>query len=48
LGAPGAARYQQLWHLDPGLTVTTVSRSYAVATAPGTQLEIRQIPFPAR
>jgi hypothetical protein len=46
--ASGAASYQQLWHLDPGLTVTRVSRSYAVATAPGTQLEIRQIPLPGQ
>jgi Heparinase II/III-like protein len=46
--ASGAPSYQQLWHLDPGLTVTTVSRSYAVATAPGTQLEIRQIPLPGQ
>ena len=46
--ASGASRYQQLWHLDPGLTVTTVTRSYAVATAPGAQLEIRQIPLPGQ
>ena len=46
--ASGAGRYQQLWHLDPGLTVTTVTRSVAVATAPGTQLEIRQIPLPGQ
>jgi Heparinase II/III-like protein len=46
--ASGAAGYQQLWHLDPGLTVSTVTRSYAVATAPGTQLEIRQIPLPGQ
>jgi hypothetical protein len=46
--ASGAARYQQLWHLDPGLTVTTVTGSYAVATAPGTELEIRQIPLPGQ
>ncbi len=46
--ASGASSYQQLWHLDPGLTVTRVSRSYAVATAPGTQLEIRQIPLPGQ
>jgi hypothetical protein len=46
--ASGAASYQQLWHLDPGLTVTTVTRSSVVATAPGTQLEIRQIPLPGQ
>jgi hypothetical protein len=46
--ACGATSYQQLWHLDPGLTVTTVSRSYAIATAPGTQLEIKQIALPGQ
>ncbi len=46
--ASGASSYQQLWHLDPGLTVTTVTRSYAVATAPGTELEIAQIPLPGQ
>jgi Heparinase II/III-like protein len=46
--AEGAPSYQQLWHLDPGLTVTTVRDSYAIATAPGTQLEIRQIPLPGQ
>jgi hypothetical protein len=46
--AAGARRYQQLWHLDPALRVTTVSRTYAVATAPGTQLQIRQIPLPGQ
>jgi hypothetical protein len=46
--APGAASYRQLWHLNLGLTLTRVSRSGAVATAPGTQLEIRQIPLPGQ
>ncbi len=46
--ASGATSYQQLWHLDPGLEVTTVTRSYAIAAAPGTQLEIRQIPLPGQ
>ena len=46
--ASGASVYQQLWHLDPGLTVTTVTRSYAMAAAPGTELEIRQIPLPGQ
>jgi hypothetical protein len=46
--ASGASRYEQLWHLDPGLAVTSVTRSYAIATAPGTQLEIRQIPLPGQ
>jgi hypothetical protein len=46
--ASGASRYQQLWHLDPGLSVTTVGRSYAVATAAGTRLLISQIPLPGQ
>ena len=46
--ASGAADYEQLWHLDPGLKVTTVTSSYAIATAPGTQLELRQIPLPGQ
>jgi Heparinase II/III-like protein len=46
--ASGAASYQQLWHLDPSLTVTRVGRSYAVATAPGTQLDISQIALPGQ
>jgi Heparinase II/III-like protein len=52
--ASGASSYEQLWHLDPGLRVTTVTRSYAIATVPGTpgtpgtQLEIRQIPLPGQ
>jgi hypothetical protein len=36
--ASGATSYQQLWHLDPSLRITTVTRSYAIASAPGTQL----------
>jgi Heparinase II/III-like protein len=46
--ASGAPSYEQLWHLDPGLTVTSVSKTGAVATAPGTQLDIRQIPLPGQ
>jgi Heparinase II/III-like protein len=46
--ASGAASYEQLWHLDPGLTVRSVTNSAAIATAPGTQLEIRQIPLPGQ
>ena len=33
--ASGASSYQQVWHLDPGLTVTTVTRSYAGRHRPG-------------
>jgi hypothetical protein len=46
--ASGAPSYQQLWHLDPALTVTSLTSSTAIATAPGTQLEIRQIPLPGQ
>jgi hypothetical protein len=42
----GAHYYQQLWHLAPQLRVTTLTRSEAIATAPGTQLVIRQISLP--
>jgi hypothetical protein len=46
--ASGASEYQQLWHLDPALRVTTLSRSYAIATAPGTELELAQVPLPGQ
>jgi hypothetical protein len=46
--ASGAPEYQQLWHLDPGLTVRTARSNYAIATAPGTELEIRQVPLPGQ
>jgi hypothetical protein len=44
----GAGVYQQLWHLDPGLTVRTAGAGYAVATAPGTELVIRQVALPGQ
>jgi hypothetical protein len=28
--------YQQLWHLDPALTVTSLTATEAIASAPGT------------
>jgi hypothetical protein len=46
--AAGASHYRQLWHLDPSLHVTKLSRSYAIASAPGTQLELLQIPLPGQ
>lgn len=46
--ARGASRYQQLWHLDPALRVSRVSRSYAVASAPGTELVLAQIALPGQ
>jgi hypothetical protein len=43
----GASAYQQLWHLDPGLTVTAVTASRAVATAPATPATAASAAFPA-
>jgi hypothetical protein len=42
-----AATYQQLWHLDPGLTVTTVTAGRAVATAPAISATTTSPAFPA-
>lgn len=44
----GAGTYQQLWHLGPSLSVTTVRDAYAVAAAPGTELVIRQLALPGQ
>lgn len=46
--ASGAGQYQQLWHLDPALHVTSLSDSDAIAAAPGTTLELLQIPLPGQ
>jgi hypothetical protein len=52
--ASGAPAYQQLWHLDPSLKVTTLTSSYAIASAPATKtapsakLELIQIPLPGQ
>jgi len=46
--ASGAAEYQQLWHLDPGLTVRSVGAAGAIATAPGTELALLQVPLPGQ
>lgn len=52
--ASGAPAYQQLWHLDPSLKVTTLARSYAIASAPATRtapaakLELIQVPLPGQ
>jgi Heparinase II/III-like protein len=43
----GAPSYQQLWHLDPGLTVTSVTASRAVATAPAIGATATSPAFPA-
>ena len=44
----GASEYQQLWHLDPALRVTRLGPSYALASAPSTELLLRQIPLPGQ
>jgi hypothetical protein len=46
--ASGASEYQQLWHLDPALRVTGVTRSCVIAAAPGTKLELLEIPLPGQ
>ena len=44
----GAGEYQQLWHLDPALTVQLVGAADAIATAPGTELALLQVPLPGQ
>jgi hypothetical protein len=46
--ASGAPGYQQLWHLDPELTVTHVSASSAIASAPGTELALLRVALPGQ
>jgi Heparinase II/III-like protein len=46
--ASGASEYQQLWHLDPALNVTTVTGTAAIASAPGTTLQLLRIPLPGQ
>ena len=46
--ATGAGEYQQLWHLDPALTVTRVAGAGATATAPGTELALLRVPLPGQ
>ena len=46
--ASGASSYEQLWHLDPALTVTSLTSSEAIAAAPGTELNLIQIPLPGQ
>jgi hypothetical protein len=46
-GSEGSAD-SQLWHLDPSLRVISVTRSAAVATAPGTSLTLAQVPLPGQ
>jgi Heparinase II/III-like protein len=46
--ASGAPSYQQLWHLDPALTVTHVGSSSAIASAPGTELALLRVALPGQ
>jgi len=41
----GSQRYETLWHLPPGQSVTVQSPTTAVATGPGMQTHLFQIPF---
>jgi hypothetical protein len=46
--ASGAPSYQQLWHLDPALAVTSVGPSSAIASAPGTELALLRVALPGQ
>lgn len=46
--AAGADEYQQLWHLDPALTIGRVTSAGAIATAPGTELALLRVPLPGQ
>jgi Heparinase II/III-like protein len=46
--ARGGGRYQQLWHLDPALTVTKVTATTATATATGTELALVRVQLPGQ
>lgn len=52
--AAGAPSYQQLWHLDPSLEITALTRSSVIAsaratkTAPAVKLELKQVPLPGQ
>ena len=47
-GGSAASAYSQLWHLDPGLQVTKVGPSSAIASAPGTTLSLVQVALPGQ
>jgi hypothetical protein len=47
-GGAAGSTYAQLWHLDPSVRVTSVTRSAAVATAPGTSLTLAQVALPGQ
>ena len=47
-GPSARSAFQQLWHLDPALTVTKAGVPGAVATAPGTELALLRVPLPGQ
>ena len=47
-GGSAASAYSQLWHLGPTLRVTTLGRSSAIATAPGTKLTLARVALPGQ
>jgi hypothetical protein len=47
-GGSSGSQYEQLWHLDPALRVVSVTRSAAVATAPGVSLTLAQVALPGQ
>ena len=47
-GRSAGSAYTQLWHLAPSLRVTSVTRSAAVATAPGASLTLAQVALPGQ
>jgi len=47
-GASARSAFQQLWHLDPALTVTRAGPAGAVAAAPGTELALLRVPLPGQ
>jgi len=46
--AKGAGEYQQLWHLDPALAVTSVTSTHATATDGGTSLVLVRVILPGQ
>jgi hypothetical protein len=47
-GGSDTSAYQQLWHLAPALTVTEVGASYAIASAPGSELTVARVALPGQ
>ena len=47
-GGSAASAYQQLWHLDPALTVTEVGAADAIASAPGSKLTLARVALPGQ